>query len=130
MLDTENDFNYKNPSVRISIKGKKTKVLSEICFTIGLWRVNGEEESAKNVHKKKMMSDGINHLVSTIIPNQDNFSSLLFTSNSSSSSNNIYSKMIQDEDTENNFHERQDDMIWYYQYSIDLKDIATFNILF
>ena len=36
MLDTENDFNYKNPSEKISIKGKKTKVLSEICFTIGL----------------------------------------------------------------------------------------------
>ena len=128
MLDTENDFNYKNSSVRISIKGKKTKVLSEICFTIGLWRVNGEEGRGKNVHKK-MMSDGINHLVSTIIPNQDNFSSLLFTSNSSSSSNITYSKMIQDEDTEN-IHERQDDMIGHYLESIVSKDKSIINILF
>lgn len=128
MLDYENDFNYKKYSVKIRLRRNKNKVLSEICLTIGLWRVNGEEGRWKNVHKK-MMSDGINHLFSTIIPNQDNFSSLLFTSNSSSTPNNTYTKMTQDEDTENNFHERQDDMIWYY-LCLDWKDISIINILF
>ena len=61
-----------------------------------------------------MMSDDINHLFTTILPIQDNFSSLLLRSNASSSLNAAHSKMIQDETEAHNHHARQDNNIQFY----------------
>ena len=75
-----------------------------------------------------MMSDDINHLFTTILPNQDNFSSLLLRSNASSSLNATHSKMIQDETETHNHHTRQDNMIQFIlAFRDQLKELPSQN---